>query len=182
MWLPKGLHIAKIISWTDSEIVAETVSAAPENGNLQVYVCSIGFANAESGKIQLVVNSVSGAFFTKLFYFFRFNNNQFLDRRFELKEVDVNAKEWAGIVTKSLCGQDFLLYVILRISDSSSESESSDVAIRSGEDEVLINPPSDSSSTPENFESPSSDNDPELQVFVDFETQYFFFWLKNALL
>ena len=54
--------IAKVISWTDSEIVAESVSAAPENGNLQVYVCNIGFANAESGKIQLVVNSVSGAF------------------------------------------------------------------------------------------------------------------------
>ena len=57
-----GNSNAKIISWTDSEIVAESVETIPSTGKVQVYVCNVGFANGVSGEVALRINSVSGAF------------------------------------------------------------------------------------------------------------------------
>ena len=48
-------------------------------------------------------------------------------------------------------------------SDTSTISSGNDIHLYSDSDGIVIEP-EDPSSTPEDFESPNSDNDPELQV------------------
>ena len=57
-----GNEAAEIISWTDTKIVAKSVSQEPAKIDIQVYVCNHGYSNAVSGSVTLKITSVSGSF------------------------------------------------------------------------------------------------------------------------
>ena len=59
-----GNNKAKIISWSDTEIVAETVAgwAIDNNADTKVYVCNKGYTAESNTSVKFQINSVSAAF------------------------------------------------------------------------------------------------------------------------
>ena len=59
-----GSNEAKIISWSDTEVVAETIAGwkHDNNADTKLYVCNKGFTEEKNTSVKFQINSVSGAF------------------------------------------------------------------------------------------------------------------------